>query len=38
MLVDDLVSPVPLRQLDEQSIRLELSSGRIVRDRRSSPT
>jgi len=33
MLVDDLVSPVPLRQLDEQSIMLELSSGRIVRDR-----
>ena len=38
LLVDDLVSLVPLPELDEQSIMLELSSGRIVRDRDSSPT
>lgn len=37
LLVDDLVSLVPLPELDEQSIMLELSSGRIVRDRGSSP-
>jgi len=35
VLVDDLVSLVPPREVDEQSIMLELSSGRIVRDRRS---
>ena len=38
VLVDDLVSLVPLAELDEQSIMLELSSGRVVRDRASSPT
>jgi len=38
VLVDDLVSLVPLPELDEQSIILELSSGRVVRDRDSSPT
>lgn len=37
VLVDDLVSLVP-PELDEQSIVLELSSGRIVRDRDSSAT
>ena len=35
VLVDDLVSLVSPREVDEQSIMLELSSGRIVRDRRS---
>ena len=38
VLVDDLFSRVPLPRLDERSIMLELSSGRIVRDRDSSPT
>ena len=38
VLVDDLVSLVPRPEPDEQSIILELSSGRIVRDRHSSPT
>jgi len=37
VVVDDLVSLVPLPELDERSIMLELSSGRIVRDRASSP-
>jgi len=37
VLVDDLVSLVPLPELDEQSIMLALSSGRVVRDRDSSP-
>jgi len=38
VLVDDLLSLVALPELDEQSIMLELSSGRVVRDRDSSPT
>ncbi len=38
VLIDDLVSLVPLPELDEQSIMLELSAGRVVRDRDSSPT
>ena len=37
VLVDDLVSLVPLPEPDERSIMLELSAGRIVRDRGSSP-
>jgi len=37
VLVDDLVSLAPLPELDERSIMLELSAGRIVRDRDSSP-
>jgi len=36
VLVDDMVSLVPLAELGEQSIMLELSSGRIVRDRDSA--
>jgi hypothetical protein len=38
VLVDDLVSLAPLPEPDEQSIVLELSAGRIVRDRGASPT
>ena len=38
VLVDDLVSRSPRPELDEQSIMLELSSGRIVRERGSSAT
>jgi len=38
VLVDNLLSLVALPELDEQSIMLELSSGRVVRDRDSSPT
>jgi hypothetical protein len=37
VLVDDLVSLVPLPEPGERSIMLELSAGRIVRDRGSSP-
>jgi len=36
VVVDDLVSLVPLAERDEQSIMLELSSGRVVCDRSSS--